>query len=96
MTSYRQFRSDYSVYLHFTRCLREANRATQFIMIRERERRETEVGRARCQHLGQRRAIEQGEGGVGVELGILRWTVDSRQWTVTTSVHCPLSTVHCL
>ena len=79
MTSYRQFRSDYSVYLHFTRCLCEANRATQFIMIRERERRETDVGRARCQHLGQRRAIEQRKRGVTVELDVIVRLSRSRQ-----------------
>ena len=50
--------------------LRELHRAAQPVVVGQRERAVAELGRGGGQLVGQRGAVEEGEGGVGVELGV--------------------------
>src|SRR3954468_17740926 len=60
------FRPDDSVNSHLARCLREPHRASELVVIRERERRQAQIGGARRPKLRQRRALEEGEAGMTV------------------------------
>jgi hypothetical protein len=48
----------------------EADDASELVVIGDRERGEAELLRARDERLGKRGAVEEGEGGMGVELGV--------------------------
>ena len=50
---------------------READDASELVMVGDGERGEAELLRARDERLGERGAVEEGESGVGVELGVL-------------------------
>ena len=54
------------------RGLRELHRAAEPVVVGQRERAVAELGRGGGQLVGQRGAVEEGEGGVGVELGVHR------------------------
>ena len=56
--------------LRFARRGGEADDASELVVVGDRERGEAELLRARDERLGERGAVEEREGGVGVELGV--------------------------
>ena len=66
-----ELRADDRRQLRLARRGGEAHDAAELVVVGDRERGEAELLRARDERLGKRGAVEEREGGVGVELGVL-------------------------
>ena len=67
----RQLRADDRADADLAGCLREAHRATQLVMVGERERGIAQLRRACDEHFGERGTVEQRERRVAVELHVV-------------------------
>ena len=68
-----ELRPDDRRQLHLARRGGEANDPSELVVVGDRERGEPELLCPRDERLGKRGAVEEREGGVGVELGVLHF-----------------------